>query len=274
MPISISDIKFLYSGGVANTNANLSLGGIPSGTVITNNTLFDNVTAVQSSSGMTDYRCIYVSNTNPTYSFYNVQIFPTYTVTGNVYVQLGFSTQNDRQNVYITNFANISGGSLTLTYTNATSTNFTFSYDSDPSVFATNFQNSIRAIGGLEDVTVSAVLSQNTLAFEINFVGTSSSRFQNLLVIFTNNLTYSGSQPIASSVKAVDGGPVNQETVEIDNELTNPNGIIFYTTTYTVTELKPLDVVPVWIKRVVPVNTAALENDGFVLNVRGNTVLI
>ena len=197
MPISISDIKFLYSGGVGNTNANLSLGGIPSGTVITNNTLFDNVTAVQSSSGMTDYRCIYVSNTNPTYSFYNVQIFPTYTVTGNVYVQLGFSTQNDRQNVYITNF-----------------------------------------------------------------------------VIFANNLTYSGSQPVASSVKAVDGGPVNQETVEIDNELTNPNGIVFYATTYTITELKPLDVVPVWIKRVVPVNTAALENDGFVLNVRGNTVLI
>lgn len=273
MAVSTSDIKYLYSGGVANTDPNLSLGGAPSTSQINTNNLFDNVTASQASLGTTDYRCIYITNDNPTDSFYNADIYVSYLTNGSITVEVGFLIQNDRQYVNISNFANLTGGSLTLTYTDTTNHNFTFAYDSDVLTFASNFQAAINAIGGLEDVTVTGSSSLGSVIFEINFVGGASSRYQEILTLNANNLTYSGSAPVVSITKSVDGGPINIEASPIDVETTAPTGVTFLTT-YTINELKGLDVMPVWLKRTVPANTAALENDGFTLKIRGDAVLI
>jgi hypothetical protein len=274
MTIAISDIKYLYSGGVSNTNQNLSLGGSPSIYQVTNNLLFDNVTAVQSSSGATDYRCIYITNDNATDSLYNATIYISYETPGTVNVQLGFLTQNDRQYVNISNFDSITGGTITLTYTDTSTQNFTFSYNSDISVFSSNFQTAINAIGGLEDVTVSGSTSLGSVVFEINFLGGSANRYHETLSENANNLTYTGSAPVVSIVKSVDGSPINREAESIDFETITPTSVLFSDSPYIIEELKGLDIIPVWVKRVVSPNTAAVENDGFTLKIKGNAVLM
>lgn len=63
MPILASEIKFYLSGGAANSDPNASLGGAISSVEATS-ALFDNVSSAEASAGHTDYRCVYVKNTN------------------------------------------------------------------------------------------------------------------------------------------------------------------------------------------------------------------
>lgn len=68
MPIAASDIQYRLSGGTSNTDPNAALGGAMStagGGLITTDTLnnvWDNVSGAESSSGDTEYRCIYIKN--------------------------------------------------------------------------------------------------------------------------------------------------------------------------------------------------------------------
>lgn len=70
MPILASEIVWRYSGGAANVDKNESYRGAMStagGGVITTatlNNLFDNVTGPESTTGMDDYRLIYLYNAN------------------------------------------------------------------------------------------------------------------------------------------------------------------------------------------------------------------
>lgn len=67
MAVQATDIKFYLSGGVGNSDPNAALGGIKSTTEITTATLenlFDNVSSADASAGETNYRCLYVENTN------------------------------------------------------------------------------------------------------------------------------------------------------------------------------------------------------------------
>lgn len=66
MPIVATDIKYYLSGGAANADPMLSLGGAISTTEIAANTLFDDVPSAEASAGDTEYRCIYVKNTHAT----------------------------------------------------------------------------------------------------------------------------------------------------------------------------------------------------------------
>ncbi len=69
MSVVSADLKWYYSGGNTNTNPDASLGGEISTHEITSNlveNLFDNVDAAEATSGMTDYRCAYIKNTNGT----------------------------------------------------------------------------------------------------------------------------------------------------------------------------------------------------------------
>lgn len=69
MAVLNTEIKFYLSGGAANSDANASLGGAKSSTEITSaqlHNLFDVVTSAEASAGDTEYRCIYVENTNGT----------------------------------------------------------------------------------------------------------------------------------------------------------------------------------------------------------------
>ena len=74
MPIIASDIPTLLSGGAANTNPALSLGGIESTTAAGSN-LFDNVSSGEATAGDVEYRCFYVKNTHATLTLTGAKVW-------------------------------------------------------------------------------------------------------------------------------------------------------------------------------------------------------
>ena len=69
MPTTGTDISIVLSGGTGNLDPNLSLGGDPSATPVTDNSLnnlFDDVTPDEVDSGQEDYRCLYLFNDGST----------------------------------------------------------------------------------------------------------------------------------------------------------------------------------------------------------------
>lgn len=275
MPIVASDIKYLYSGGATNTNPNTSLGGEPSIYQVSNNLLFDNVSSRQATVGSVDYRCIYITNDNPTYNFYNPSIFIAFDTAGGANIQVGFILADDRQYVNITRYSAITGGTVTLTYNDISPTNFTFAWNSSATTFASNFQTAINAVANLDDVQVTSSYnpSSDVITFEVNFVGTAGQRYHEPLSLDANNFTFTGASPNISIIKSVDGSPVNSEASPIDVETTPPTNVVFINGFYTFPSLRALDIVPVWIKRTTLPNTAAMESDGFIVRIRGDAVL-
>ena len=81
MPLSSLDIVFYYSDGATGpSNNTLSLGGTISASTITDalaNNIYDDVTGDESSAGDTEYRGIYVKDTNATYTMINTKIWIT-----------------------------------------------------------------------------------------------------------------------------------------------------------------------------------------------------
>jgi hypothetical protein len=78
MVIAETDIHFRLSGGAANADPNLSLGGAKSSVSYTSdvaNAIWDNVSGAQSSSGIVEYRCWYVHNANATLTLYGAVIW-------------------------------------------------------------------------------------------------------------------------------------------------------------------------------------------------------
>jgi hypothetical protein len=63
MPIINTEIKYRLSGGAANATPAASLGGAKSSTEMSTD-LFDDVTSGEASAGDTEYRCIYIHNSN------------------------------------------------------------------------------------------------------------------------------------------------------------------------------------------------------------------
>lgn len=73
-----TDIKRYLSGGSSNTDPNLSLGDEVSSTEVSStplNNLFDNVTAAERTSGIEDYRCLYIKNEHPTSPLIGARIY-------------------------------------------------------------------------------------------------------------------------------------------------------------------------------------------------------
>lgn len=65
MPIISSDIKYKLSGGAANADPLLALGGVIS-SVDAAATIFDDVSSAEATAGDIEYRCVYVKNTHAT----------------------------------------------------------------------------------------------------------------------------------------------------------------------------------------------------------------
>jgi len=272
MAITSTDITFTFSGGSNNSNPDESLGGEPSVHPIINKRLFDDVTNAETKSGVIDYRCFYVNNESNVDSLYNATIYIAYTTPGDVTVQVGFNFENERQNLIISNAMFVTGGSFTLIYTDSTNHDVVVDWNSNLSIWSSNLQTALRSISNLEDVIVSGSLSGTSAIFEIDFVGVSSKRYHELLVLKTggNNLVSVEAITI-SAVKSVSGSPINRVADVIDVDTTTPNSIVFDSTA-SIGDIRPLDSIPIWIKRTVPVNTLAIENDGFVLRIRGDGI--
>lgn len=272
MPISASDISYVYSGGATNTDPDESLGGDASVHVIVGNVIFDSVTPNEAAAGSIDYRCVYISNDNASDNFYNAEILIQSQVAGGATVMLGFDEVNDRQSTTITNFSTVTGGSVTMEYVDTSSHSFTFAWNASVTTMASNYQTQIRTIDYLGDVTVTGSYDAgtNTATFEVNFVGDAANRYHQGMTVTTNSLTYSGSAPTVANTKVIDGGPINSTAELIDVETTPPTNVTFSSSGFTVGTFRSMDIIPVWVKRTVASGSTAIENDGFVLRLTGN----
>ena len=79
MPVTLSDMKYYYSGGLSNSDPLLSTGGEKSDLEAvlspTKNNLFDDVTSDELITGVTEYRCIYLANDNATDTLQDVLLW-------------------------------------------------------------------------------------------------------------------------------------------------------------------------------------------------------
>lgn len=88
MPIVSTDIKYMLSGGAANADPALSLGGAKSSVEAVN--YFDDVSSVEASAGDTEYRCVYVHNNHGTLTLIGAKIWiQTQTPSGDTDVAIG-----------------------------------------------------------------------------------------------------------------------------------------------------------------------------------------
>lgn len=97
MPIASNEIKYRLSGGAANADPTVSLGGAKSSVDAVPSTIFDTVAGAESSAGDVEYRCVYVHNSNATLSLQNAVAWlsaNTPSATTSVDIGLGTSALN------------------------------------------------------------------------------------------------------------------------------------------------------------------------------------
>ena len=92
MPIIASEIQYRLSGGAANADPMLSLGGIMSGTAQPL-ALFDTIVGAESAAGDVEYRCIYVRNGSATLALQTAALFiQANTVSADTQIAVGLGT--------------------------------------------------------------------------------------------------------------------------------------------------------------------------------------
>ena len=92
MPIIGTDIKYRFSGGAANSNPLLSLGGAKS-SVDATGSLFDNVDSAEALAGDIEYRCYYVHNGHATLTMLNAKAWiKTNTPSADTVLAMGLGT--------------------------------------------------------------------------------------------------------------------------------------------------------------------------------------
>ncbi len=75
--ITAADIEYRLSGGAANADGNLSLGGAISSSVqsASLNAFFDRVNSAEAAAGDVEYRCIYLRNSHATLTLYAATVW-------------------------------------------------------------------------------------------------------------------------------------------------------------------------------------------------------
>ena len=279
MAITSDDIKLFYSGGITNSNPDLCLGGEMSTTFFLTNRLFDSVTSIQSSSGYTDYRCVYFYNLNSTDTLYDAKVYISNEISGGSDVVIGLEINNERQDIYITNATSVATGSFILQYYdyfNDSEIQFTVNHNPNITTWATNLQNSIRAISGLEEIIVIGSYIGSTAYFQITFGGTARYRYYEVLQFVSSSQSFLDVNSSFTIQKIIDGGPKLKTAIEVNDDTTSPNNVTFAPTSVSypieIGDLKPLEFYPIWIKRTVASNTSSMENDGFSLKMKGEIV--
>ena len=74
MAIVPTEIKYRLSGGAANSSPDASLGGVKSSVDVPVG-IFDDVSSAEAGAGITDYRCVYVQNTNGTLTLIGAKLW-------------------------------------------------------------------------------------------------------------------------------------------------------------------------------------------------------
>jgi len=100
MPIASGDIHYRLSGGAANSDPILSLGGAKSSVQVTTGTLFDDVSGAESASGLVEYRCVYIHNNHGSLTLVAPKIYVqanTPSATTTIDLALGTSALNAQE---------------------------------------------------------------------------------------------------------------------------------------------------------------------------------
>lgn len=271
-----TDISVVLSGGGDNLNPDQSLGGDPSVTPITSDTLnnlFNDVTSEENIVGIEDYRCIYFFNDGDT-TIYEIKAFILSDFEGGATMQTGISNYDETQRILIAGLP--TGGSLTLSYD---SNNFVLNYDSDLSVMALSLQNSLNSLVDvndepvLQDCVVTAQPIQTNIFFDILYTGRDGSRSHPTIQVISNDLTPSVT---VTTSKLRSGSPINSIAPQIDSSTTPPGNVGFFASDsdspISLPKLRTGDGFPLWIVRVIPANTAAKSNDGFTIRFQAESL--
>lgn len=278
MALTPSDVRFFFSGGLTNNDPEASLGGEISAFWLTNSRLFSDISPDEAEDGKTDYRCIYVNNVSEDADaiLFDAGIFIDSQVEGGGDISVGTIIGNERQDVIVTNGTLVSGGHFILRYYNLIEedwTNFQVDWAASLNDWAENFQLAIRALSGLENVTITGSSSGTTVTFRIDFLGNAASRYHEPIQWVSSSIDFTTVSAVVTPAKVNSGGPIMLTADEISSDIIPPNNISFSVPTIDnpieVTDLKPGEYFPLWVKRVVDASTTALESDGFRLRLRG-----
>lgn len=91
MPITTTDIKYKLSGGAANSDPLLSIGGAKS-SVDSSSAIFDDVSSAEASAGDVEYRCVYILNNHGALSYQTAKVWiQTQTPSGDTDVAIGLA---------------------------------------------------------------------------------------------------------------------------------------------------------------------------------------
>lgn len=91
MPIITTDIKYKLSGGAANSDPLLSIGGAKS-SVDSSSAIFDDVSSAEASAGDVEYRCVYILNNHGSLSYQAAKVWiQAQTPSGDTDVAIGLA---------------------------------------------------------------------------------------------------------------------------------------------------------------------------------------
>lgn len=271
-----SDIKFFLSGGSTNTNPANSLGGDYSDTLVGTelNNLFEDINTQTSSSGIIDYRCIYLFNKGQSAGdwIFDSTIWTTIQKNTPAQIDLGFNLSNDVQQLTIS--GSVTGGYLIFKYTDLVGDIYSTQpiyYNTELSYFAYLIQTELNLLptvaGG---ITCEVIQNTGFLTVIITFAGDDGNKIQNLLGV-TNYLT--GTSVLTTVKKLSDGGPINTMADTIGSSTTAPQGITFFSTNENskkvVGTLQQDEGFPIWIRRTIPVSALPSSLAGATLRFNG-----
>lgn len=265
-------VKLFYSGGLNNGDSKKSIGGEISSYTIKSgkNNIFDSVRGNVYSSGITDYRCVYLKNTSQNRIFYMYFSLDDFFL-GSI-MDLGFNFVNEIQSVTILNGPFTNGQNIVFSYKNHS---FTVIYDTNLATWLYNFNLAITQIVELQDVVVTGNSDGSNTVFNITFQGSAGYKNHPLITLLGYSLT---PEPNITILKAVEGSPINTLASKILNSTNVPTNITFYDAPITspvyLPMLDPGDFIPIWLRRTIYANTIPIENDGCNFIVYGNYEVI
>lgn len=266
--INGSDIVFTLSGGSANVNPSLSLGGDPSAQPIlgVTNNMFEDVSQELATEGYTDYRCFYVFNNNSLDSMFEAVAYIKSQIALGSSVQIGVAKETDAQRIIVS--GTVSGGSFTIAYEG---NNAVVNHHGDLATWANNLIAALNISTELSGMSASTSGGGGSVTFDLLFQGDDDNRNHSLLTVVSNDL--GGDNSIYIS-KTLEGSPINAIPAAVDFSTIAPNGVIFVDASniepITLGTLKALDGVPIWIKRITPAAADPVITDGFTVAIAGS----
>ena len=278
-----SDIKFYHSGGSSNFDPLLDLGGGISNFELSGglDTLFNSLSPMQSVAGridvidhwydeeQPDYRCFYIKNTHGSETLRNAKFYIDWEKKSGSFIDVGVKLVNEVQLINISGTTPPNENDFATFYL-STYSNFTVDYHVNITEWQGRFQTAIRSVDTFQDVIVNASGYPSNVTFTVYILGQAQSRKFDLISVVTDHMT---NQTFSIS-ELTEGSPVNTIACTIPNIVTAPACVDFDNyplrgNPIELGDLRPGDIVPIWVRRTTPKNTRIHLIDGVRFNVDG-----